>query len=75
MMFRTQQKIRESVDYTKLRDGSWQAEFRGFATVMATEKNLDACRFKILSEIDAKLADFVVTPPVEQRSAPNRRRR
>ena len=74
-MYRTRQKIQDHLDYTKLRDGTWQIEFRGFAAVTVREKTLDQCQAKALAEIDAKLADVVVRPPVTRRSSGARRTR
>ena len=66
-MYRTRQKIQDHLDYTKLRDGTWQIEFPGFAAVTVRETILDECQAKALAEIDAKLADVVLTPPVTRR--------
>jgi len=71
-MFRTRRKIEESIDYTKLRDGSWQAEFRGFADVMVAEKTLGACQSRLFEEIDSRLADFVVRTPAGRGAAAKR---
>ena len=72
-MYRTRRKIQDSLDYTKLRDGTWQIVFRGFAEVTVREKTLDACQTRALDEIDAKLADFVLTPAATPKSTVARR--
>ena len=74
-MYRTRQKIEDTFDYTKLRDGSWQIEFRGFTEVTAREKTLRACQARAIEEIDAKLAEFVVTPAATRRANRIRRAR
>jgi hypothetical protein len=43
-MYRTRQKIQDHLDHTKLRDGTWQIEFPGFAAVTVREKILDECQ-------------------------------
>ena len=62
-MFNTRQKIRERLDYTKLPDGTWQIDFRGFTTVTMRARTLEACQARIFDEIDIRLADFVAAPP------------
>lgn len=77
MFYKTGWEIRDRIEYDKFPDGTWRAEFHGFADISVQEKTLQRCQNKILDEIDTALAPYVTrkAAPEPKVAASQRRRR
>ena len=58
--FKTWDEILAVIEYSRTAEGSWRAEFHGFADVSAEATTLEKCRHEILDKIDLRLAELAV---------------
>ena len=67
MLFKTSIACQNGLEYTKNVDGSWTATFLGALRLCVSDASLERCRHRAIDELDALLAEWIVTPPAEKR--------
>jgi hypothetical protein len=70
VLFKTIRALYAQVNYTRLDDGRWRADFRGFCEASATDASLERCRSLIIDMLDDRLARFLGAPPDAESDAP-----
>ena len=60
MLFATFHAFEDHVEFTKTREGSWRAAFRGIVDVSAKSPSLRQCQDDVRQAFDAKLAELVL---------------
>ena len=59
MPFRTIHAFQERINYTKIKNSSWRAEFHGPVDVLVEETTLERCRSRAPEQLDDKLAAWL----------------
>jgi len=68
LLFKTSIACQNGLEYTKSLNGSWTAEFLGAFQICVTDASLERCRHRAIDELDALLAEWVVTPRANKRT-------